>query len=224
MVTIRQERKLYDWAEIDDIPATTGVYAWYYRHRLADFDIKKLIAALNANPTPPPKTGSALVSAFLIAHLFQPFAEEPYDASIHGPLKPSYEGKLLNKAGISDELVSRIAADPTRLWTLKQVLEDAVPEFALPIYIGMSVNLNVRVRRHKALIERYKAAGGGAIEEPAATTLEKNDQSFARQVVNRGFTPNGLAVAIRTIDAPENVHVDVGNILNRINYPLCGRN
>jgi hypothetical protein len=221
---MRQERKLYHWSEVDDIPGKTGVYAWYYRHSLADFDIKRLIAALQENPAASPKAAVALVANFLHAHLFQPFAEEPYDASIHGPLKPSYQGKLLNKSGLSDELVARIAAEPARLWALKQVLEEAVPEFASPIYIGMAVNLNSRVRGHKGLIERYKAAGGRSIEDTAATALERNDQSFARQVVNRGFTPNGLTVAIRMIDAAENVHVDAENILNRINYPLCGRN
>ena len=41
---MRAERKLYLWQEIDDTPDKTGVYAWYYRHRLSDFDINRLIA------------------------------------------------------------------------------------------------------------------------------------------------------------------------------------
>jgi hypothetical protein len=220
---MRPERKLYLWQEIDDTPDKTGIYAWYYRHTLADFDIKKLIADLGKLPATATKEAAARVTEFFQAHLFQSFVEEPYDALLKGPLKPTYEGRLANTANISPGLVERIVAEPARLWTLKKVLEDAAPEFASPVYIGMAVNLNNRLRRHKSLIERYKAAAGRPVDEESLSPLDDNDHSFAREVVRRGFSTNGLAVAVRVIDAPESVHVDAENILNRINYPLCGR-
>lgn len=223
---MRPERKLYLWPEIDDTPDETGVYAWYYRHTLADFDINKLIGDLGALPATPTKQADARarVTEFLQKHLFRAFTEEPYDAILRGPLKPTYQGKVANVATISPDLVDRVVAEPARLWTLKKVLEEAVPEFASPVYIGMAVNLNARLLRHKSLIDRYMAAAGRPIDDEPLDSLESNDHSFAREVVRRGFSPNGLAVAVRVIDAPESVHVDAENILNRINYPLCGRN
>lgn len=221
---MRPERKLYLWPDIEETPDETGVYAWYYRHTLSDFDINKLVTDLKALAPNSAKDASARVVDFLQSHLFGIFVEEPYDALLRGPLKPTYQGKLINSPNISKDLVERIMAEPTRLWTLKKVLEEAVPEFASPIYIGMSVRLNVRLRRHKRLIERYKAAAGRPLDEDPVNAQDRNDHSFAREVVRRGFSTNGLVVSVRVIDASESVHVDAENILNRINYPLCGRN
>jgi hypothetical protein len=88
----------------------------------------------------------------------------------------------------------------------------------------MAINLNNRLCRHKNLIERYKAAASRSVSDEPFDALDDKDHSFAREVVRRGFSTNGLAVAVRVIDAPESVHVDAENVLNRINYPLCGRN
>lgn len=103
-------------------------------------------------------------------------------------------------------------------------MEEAVPEFASPVYIGMAISLKARLLGHKSLIQRYMAAAGRNVCDEFPSPSESNDHSFAREVVRRGFSINGLAVAVRVIDAAEAVHVDAENILNRINYPLCGRN
>lgn len=215
------ERKLYRWEEIGDTPSEAGVYAWYYRHTLTDFDITKLISDLKLLG---PKEAEDRVFLFLEKNLFRPFLEEPYEAVIRGPLKPTYQGKLSNKANISPDLIERIALDPTRLWTIKNILVGAAPEFASPIYIGMASSLRTRLSKHKRLIERYMSAGGEKLDDGQLTQTEISDQSFAREVVRRGFGTNGLAVAALVIDTPESIHVDIENILNRINFPLCGRN
>jgi hypothetical protein len=218
------ERKLYAWAEIGEILPKTGIYAWYCKHTFTEFDIGKLVADLAGLPAEATQEAKDLVQRFLETHLFSVFVEDPYDASITGPLKPAYAGQLHHAHRISEDLVARIAQEPGRLRVLKKVLEDAVPEFASPIYIGMSDNLHRRIGRHKKLIETYRA--GDAVPMPglSASPAEKADHSFARDVARRGFSLNRLVVSVRCIDAPGNVHVDAENILNRINYPLCGRN
>jgi hypothetical protein len=218
------ERKLHSWTEIDDIAPKTGIYAWYCRHSLTDFDINRLIGDIAALPANAVQLAQGMVLRFLESHLFSVFVEDPYTVSATGPLKPSYRGEILHDYTVSADLVARLAQEPERLRTLKRVLEEAVPEFASPIYIGMSDNLYTRVRRHKKLIETYKAGDSipmpGLILNPA----ERADRSFAHEVARRGFSLNRLVVSVRYIDAPGNVHVDAENILNRINYPLCGRN
>lgn len=218
------ERKLYVWPEIDDVLQLSGIYSWYYRHTLTDFDINTLTADLAALPVGAAGQAEGMVRGFLEAHLFDAIVEEPYEASLRGPLKPTYEGKLQYIPNISAGLVERIIADPGRLASLKKVLENAVPEFASPIYIGMSDNLNTRLRRHKRLIEQYKSSPSKHVGESTATAQEKSDQSFARQVARRGFIVSRLVVSVRYIDAAGDVHLDAENVLNRINYPLCGRN
>lgn len=221
------EKKLYAWPDVSDIPPKTGIYAWYYRYMLTDFDIQKLTTDLTHMTGPTKKEDAeAAVSKFLQVHLFGPLVEEPYDTCMSGPLKPRYEGKLTCRSTISASLVERLAADPSRLVTLKKVLAEAVPEFASPIYIGMSVDLRSRIRRHKHLIETYKASDIGHAPnwDPDKSAEDNADHSFAWDVVRRGLSVNGLHVSIRSIAAPMNVHVDAENILNRINHPLCGRN
>lgn len=220
-------RRLYAWPEVGEVPTGTGIYAWYYRHMLTDFDIQQLKDALKLLSAPAQQEEAlAVVTKFLHTHLFGPLAEEPYDASMWGPLKPRYEGKLHYRSAISVSLVERLVAEPDRLVTLKKILAEAVPEFASPIYIGMSVDLRTRLRRHKHLIETYKAADSGRLPEGDAPTSEEDhaDHSFAWDVVRRGLSVNRLEVSVRQITAPESVHVDAENILNRINHPLCGRN
>lgn len=220
---MRQERKLFSWLEINSVPRAPGIYAWYYRHLLTDHDIDRLTSDLLAAGSDQDRA-ERLVKEFLSTFLFDVFREEPYQVSMVGPLKPSYQGPVPHLMSITDGLVRRIASDPGRLKDLKKVLEGAVPEFASPIYIGMSDDLRGRVGQHKRLIQKYKAGERFDLGEGLTTEEETADHSFAREVVRRGFSLARLAVAVRVIDAPANIHLDAENILNRINFPLCGRN
>jgi len=217
------ERKIYSWENIHTTPCSCGVYAWYYSLPLRDTDIFKLIENLKSDS----KRAKTLVTEFLQMFLFQPILEEPFNAIIKGPLKPTYEGKLVSLPTITLDLIDRIVADPKRLWTLKNVLDVSVPEFASPIYIGMSKNLNDRLSKHKKLIKHYKdnKDTNEVNMNSDLLKIENNrDQSFAFEVFSRGLSENKLSVAIRLINVDENEHVDIENILNRIIYPLCGKN
>lgn len=223
MTKMPSERKIYSWENIHTTPCSCGVYAWYYSLPLRDTDIFKLIENLKSDS----KRAKTLVTEFLQMFLFQPILEEPFNAIIKGPLKPTYEGKLVSLPTITLDLIDRIVADPKRLWTLKNVLDVSVPEFASPIYIGMSKNLNDRLSKHKKLIKHYKdnKDTNEVNMNSDLLKIENNrDQSFAFEVFSRGLSENKLSVAIRLINVDENEHVDIENILNRIIYPLCGKN
>lgn len=219
------ERKLYSWLDVGKIPAKPGVYAWYYRHLLADHDIKTLVsnlAAVKGNQA----REDELVRDFLRTFLFDVFQEEPYQVLLRGALKPTYVGPVPHVPALTEGLVRRIATEPDRLWVLKKVLDEAIPEFASPVYIGMSVDLTGRVGTHKRLIQEYKRGVAFDLGVPGLSDEEIADHSFAREVVRRGFSPNRLVVSVRVIESPVagNVHLDAENVLNRINFPLCGRN
>jgi hypothetical protein len=219
------ERKLYTWLDIGKVPSKTGIYAWYYRHLLADHDINTLIANLTAVKGNKERENE-LMRDFLRTFLFDVFQEEPYHVSMSGPLKPTYQGLIPHLVTITEGLVRRMVAEPARLWPLKKVLDEAVPEFASPIYIGMSVDLNARVGRHKQLIQAYKRGSFFELSEVPTADEDIADHSFAKDVVRRGFSPNRLVVTVRVIesDVAADIHLDAENILNRINFPLCGRN
>ncbi|MER9700761.1 hypothetical protein [Mesorhizobium sp. M0146] len=116
-------------------------------------------------------------------------------------------------------MLDRIVEEPARLATIRQVLEASAPHFASPIYIGMSEKLRLRLKRHKALIEKY-----GELPDIALSEEEQRDQSFAREVRARNIPPSRLFVVATVISGPPGTYVDIENILNRIHYPLLGRN
>src|SRR5581483_5853605 len=96
---------------------------------------------------------------------------------------------LENQMPISASLVARLAAKPERLWGLKDLLQQSIPFFASPIYIGVAKNLRKRLLRHKALIERYQQSSAAVLMEPQVEMEDEDvendkDHSFAREVAS----------------------------------------
>jgi len=217
---------LYWWTQIAAIPQKPGVYAWYYLPELTEFDLRDTVAKIQSfTDVNDKESASEVVKDFLYTFVFQYFREEPYQAVLRGSLKPKYEGSIEHIPELSEDLVTRIVEDPNRIFTIKQVLEKSVPNFSSPLYIGMSENLNSRVGRHKKLIEKYYSqAAIQNIQYQSLNETEDRDQSFAMRVVSRKIQTTRLAVAINVLEDVGKRYVDIENILNRIHYPLLGRN
>jgi len=219
--------RLYELMQAPELP---GVYAWYYRIELSDKDIGDCITACNGATSDEERC--AVVRLFLERRLFNYYREQPYTAVLTGPLKPTYTGVLENQMPISESLVARVAAKPDRLRGLKELLQQSIPFFASPIYIGVAKNLRRRLLRHKALIERYQQSMAAGLMEPQIETDAEEDpesdkdHSFAREVATaRRFAAYNLVVHVMELATDEDgLRVDIENLLNRINYPLCGRN
>jgi hypothetical protein len=211
---------IYSWQEIADVPMSPGVYAWYYTPEITSFDLDRVTSELKATKA---AEGSAAAkekaSVFLEETVFRYFKERPYNAELSGPLKPRYEGQMEHRPALSDTLLDRIVEEPSRLTTIRDVLEASAPNFASPIYIGMSEKLRVRLSRHKSLIEKY-----GELPAHGGSAEEQRDQSFAREIRARSIPPTRLLVVTKVISGPIRAYVDIENILNRIHYPLLGRN
>lgn len=212
---------LLEFHQIGTAPAKPGIYAWYYRQVISDRDLKDLnIRLVGVNEA----KKRELLQDFLLRHVFGAFVLPPYRAEMKAPLEPLFCGQLEHHQEVSKSLLDRLCADPNRLRVIKRVLEAAVPEFASPIYIGMSDNLCTRLRTHKSLIERYASAEVHITDAPSTDDQTKRDHSFAREVIERRLSLNGLLVAIRPIEGEASEQADVENVLNRINFPICGRN
>ena len=216
------QTQTYLWHLISQVPKDPGIYSWYYKPNLPDQDISDLAAQLRGLD---PLKGCDLVRNFLKRHVFNPLADSPYSATISGALKPTYDGELHVRMAVSEDLVERIVANPDRLRRLKEVFEASVPEFSSPIYIGMAVNLRRRLETHKATINRLKDAP----EAPPHIDADGEDDqrsahSFAKEVVRRQLSVNRLLVVVRKLNQNGDECKDAENVLNRINFPICGRN
>jgi hypothetical protein len=212
----------FQWHTIGRVVALPGIYAWYYKPQLSDHDIEALRAQVSVLSL---EDAATRVRDFLKRHIFDPLADGPFSATIGGALKPTYEGDLHVRTAVSEDLVARIAANPERLRQLKSVLEVSAPEFSSPIYIGMAMSLRRRLERHKALICRLKDSADSLadLDQPS----EEDDQrthSFAQEVVRRQLDVNRLIVVIKQVNVITDEYKDAENILNRLNFPICGRN
>jgi hypothetical protein len=216
----KSKMTIFSWHEIGDVPAEPGVYAWYYTPEITAFDLERLIAQIvTLKEQGATAAAKEAVRAFLDETIFSYFREQPYTAHLRAPLKPRYEGRIEHTPTMSESLLDRLVENPTRLATIREVLEASAPDFASPLYIGMSERLRTRLGQHKALIERY-----GEMPSIGLTEEDQRDQSFAREVRARSIPPPRLFVVVRTIPGPAGAYVDIENILNRIHYPLLGRN
>ena len=216
----------YQWSEVPTIGDVPGIYAWYYMPEITQFDIGKLIESVQSHMSNGDRAfAHKEIETFLEQFIFSYFTEEPYQTIMRGPLKPTYEGHLHHHPAMSMALIERLVDDPERLHTVKAVLETSAPDFASPIYIGMSEKLGRRLKNHRKLVEKYRAKRPETTFTPdAEITADQRDQSFARQIAEREINPQRLFVMIRFVDTGANHYVDLENILNRIHYPLLGRN
>ena len=217
----------YLWTEISSVPQKPGVYAWYYLPEITDFDLQQTIDRIKTyRDHGDEETALKSIEDFLETFVFRYFQEEPYQAILRGSLKPRYEGAIEHKPELSEKLIERIVEEPERLITIKQVLEKSAPEFASPIYIGMSENLSSRLRRHKRLIEKYseQLLSRTSLQRTDAKEAENRDESFAMRICSRNIPPTRLFVSINILENVGKRYVDIENILNRIHYPLLGRN
>ena len=197
-----------------------GIYAWYYNPVLSDFDLDQLIHRIRSLLPDQYSLAFSEVQQFLDDRIFNLMREGPYQASISGPLKAPYLGELNHQAQISSGLVERIVQEPERLRGIREVLALAAPHFSSPLYMGMAGMLRTRLLQHRSLIERYRASmkASGAAERTS-------DAGFAWQVASRQLPLDRLIVF--TCSLPEkqgDIAVDVENILNRLFYPILGRN
>lgn len=211
------EVQTFTWPKLHDAPDGPGVYAWYVRLFLGEADLKSFEAEVGEAKASGADAG-AIVEGMLERHFFHPFQENPYFVKLSGALKPRYSGSLAHEPTRSEGLIRRLSEHPERLRPIAQVLGRAAPFFTAPLYIGMAVNLRSRLLQHKKLITQFS-------DNPGVVVGEEGMAGFARQVVQRGFNPTHLFVACIPIGNIENdEQVDLENILNRINFPIFGRN
>ena len=211
-----------NYPDLSTAPQTSGVYAWYssltiWRSDLVEFEHR--VNELKGNRDQVYK----YVEERLDSLVFRKYREDNYEITFWGPLKPKYQGEARHLSPASSSLIERLIDDPTRLQIIAYSVENAVPFFTAPLYIGMARNLRERLTKHKSLIDSlYDSQNSNKSKQ----TLDPKDGDvgFARQVVARGFDPMSLVVYVQEVDVRTNEHIDVESILNRINFPIFGRN
>ena len=212
------EGRALTWSEIDLAPESAGVYAWYARLVISKADIDEVIKRITAAKMCGEAQARAEVEDALDRFIFSPYRETPYQVALRGQLKPKFSGEVAHEPSKSESLVGRLASNPERFRAVSDILKTAAPWFTAPLYIVMDINLRSRLRQHRnKIVELRDLQGHGSIDDVA-------EAGFANQVVARNFDPTNLFVHITEVNVDTGEHNDLENILNRINYPIFGRN
>ena len=209
--------ELIKFDQISDayIKDQSGIYAWFYSVSLGDKDIKDLLQSMEHKSL---HEKGELVRSFLDRHFYQYFKESNYIASISGKLMPHFAGELMHIDQCSKSLVNSIVEKPDALWEIKHFLSKLSVDLSSPIYIGMADSLRVRLKIHRELIERFKG------ENVIVDSQEDRDHNFAARVVSRKMLTKNLCVSVRYVESNIKLHNLLENLINRINYPVLGRN
>lgn len=209
-----------EWNQIKsgNIPESSGIYAWYYRNGFGLADIRHIKDELMLTSNDSKKR--ELISDFLKDTIFNKFDEEPYRARIDGSLKPSYEGELFQKFKVSQDVIDRILCEPDVLYKINNELKGMDISFSSPLYIGMAKNLYSRITQHKSSIEKMSAIR----DRQGAWSEDFEDNQFALRFVKRKLRSDKLCVTFKEVDSESSLHNMMEYIMNRINYPLLGRN
>lgn len=210
--------KVLRWSEIDTAPETSGVYAWYSRLAISKADVAAIIKNVKEAQHKGEREARQIVEEALDRFVFGPFRESPYQVTLRGPLKPKYSGPVEHEPAKSESLVGRLASDPERLRPIADILKGAAPWFTAPLYIGMAIDLRQRLRQHRDKISQLREHDGNLNAD------DSYEAGFARQVVARNFDPTNLFVFYTEIEVESSEHNDIENLLNRINFPIFGRN
>ena len=219
---------LYRWREIRRAPLEAGVYAWYMSPEITTFDLETTIDNVKvAREEGRDSDAVESVRQLLDQALFRYLREDPYTARLSGPLKPTFVGQLTHESAISPSLLKRIVENPERLRVIKRIVESSAPSFSSPLYIGMASNLRTRLLRHRTLIEAPSESRRIFVEDgdsdPEVQQLFR-DRSFAERIQTRKIPPSRLFVVTEIVDGDDGTFLDIENLLNRLHFPLLGRN
>jgi hypothetical protein len=218
------DKKKYKWNSLSSIPEIEGVYAWYLPLKLSKKDIEILIdRVLDFKSKEQEVVAKEEIKDFIEKRILNFYNEAPYEVSLTGPLKPKYKGKVNHIPSVSDSLVNRLYEEPSRIHEISEVLISSAPQFASPIYIGMAKNLKSRIRKHQSLIQKYATKDQYSVNQNLSEE-DKRDHDFASRVVSRGIPETNMFVCIQEVSTLKDTYKDVENLLNRINYPVLGKN
>lgn len=215
----------FDWSSVSTVAPKAGVYAWYYSPVLSMHDVNSIIARVEDSKRIGDGQAAGHISDFLDKHVYRRFAESPYSVRISGALKATFAGTANHEPTQSDSLLQRLCENPERLLVIREVLRSSAPELSCPLYIGMAKNLQNRLAGHQRLIEQYRVRElNMQLTDEMISKNEERDHSFASEVAVRGIPPSQLFVCVNYIESADHNYVDVENILNRIFFPIFGRN
>lgn len=205
------------------VPGRAGIYAWYGRVVLPD-------------PERARASSQEGLDGLFREHVFARYQRQPYEVTLTAALEPRFRGRVVHdlasptSSPSSPDTTTRVAET---IFTF--LARSFAPAFSTPIYVGKAVKqpLSARVAQHLAGLRDYLGRSPDFLDaqrrallqdETGAEEEDLDAHSFAIEAAVRRFTPARLLLVTY---APPTIHPDdigvLESVVNRINYPICGR-
>ena len=239
--------KRFTSSTISEAPQGPGLYAWYSRVDIGDSDYIRHLLEDGKD------LGEDRFRALLARHTQR---HNLPDLNVH--IRSSFDAQwkatlpeltterfmhLLSGADAEAEEDPRAKHDLTYLarafanqksrFLFKRILEDSVPVFAAPIYIGVTDNLRRRLTEHMTLLQKLLRALAKSSEQEEARRVAAKSSDFAARAMAAGFEENYLEVHVQDFsDFADGQYTDeelraiaesAEWVLNRWHKPYLGR-
>ncbi|CAM2341019.1 hypothetical protein [Burkholderia vietnamiensis] len=212
----------FDPTELDKVPASPGVYAWYAKPQIGAADWSK---ALDHNGD---DIGEATLRSLLAKHTSR-FAPISLRVRAHHAFRDSWAGRLtsatfdrhvsaLNKKDFQEEeekllrlpkaSMQKVLSSETQRGRLsKLITEVAAPLLSSPVYIGKSDDLRRRISEHVANLGKWHilVQRNSIYREKMRDALFGGDRNysvpdeFSTRAIAAGFSPDNLEIYVLNI-------------------------
>ena len=235
----------FAFSELDEVPETPGLYAWYGLMKLGAGTWRRQIEkGVDA--------GEVNSRRALQIHT-ERFTGAPLEVSVDSAFASAWSGTLQDDSFVSMkrtleylEDVSMLESDRVAAPKLQAVMNSAsmrelafntlsrsAPVFSSPLYIGVAVDLRKRLRRHSHNLQAHRLNSAGNVNYFDNVTEAKTRGSFAFRAAQQGFSPDNLEVWVlnisefaeegATIEDQRTVAEACEWLLNRWHRPQLGR-
>jgi len=210
---------LYKSDQIRKAPNAQGIYCWYIIPKLYEFDIKEFEKKSSSKEK---------IKEFIEEKILKFFKLPNYTVRVSAPLKPTFEGEVENVQRISDKPIDLIFQNIEVVKDINSFFNLNNSCFFSPVYIGKAKRIQDRLFQHKQLISDLKNATR-TIEIELSSNDVKFDTSefaFAKEFVKRSIPLDWLYFSYCDLSNSKisESYEAIESIMNRINFPLMGRN
>lgn len=220
--------------DVDLAPQVPGIYAWYAQLALSEDDWRP---RMKDGVDQAARDMDRAIADYAQVHCPEPIAlrgDGSYGLNWSGEMRRDTISDRIDSASQNavESRLSDISLNPEERQLLTTLLRTAAPIFASPLYIGVAINLRLRLSQHKADYEQAKNEIG--IDPSSSERLQFQGASFGARVAGAGVQMERLECWI--LPTNDIIVGQGGNrrqrgvaeaaewILQRIFQPVLGRN
>ncbi|HHL4083183.1 GIY-YIG nuclease family protein [Burkholderia sola] len=232
--------KRFGPTELDQVPASPGVYAWYAKPQIGAADWARLTGANGED------IGETSFRALLAKHTSR-FAPHSLRVNAHHSFRDTWDGRLrplvfdkhvaaITKKDLSDtdaqsleyptNSMDKVFASEKQRGRMSTLLTElASPLFCAPLYIGKSKNLHRRINDHFSETDKWHRLiqRDAQHRDTLRAVLFEGDRTrkipdiFATRAIASGFIPDNLEVYVldvcEALDISPNLALELAEAL-----------